>query len=170
MPRVSRAPLLATVALAALVVAACSSSATPGWTYAPATPAPSATAAAPSDVPPSEDPASDSPSSAPSEAPSASADAGSGGEILTLDAMGIQWMQKELAGPADATFTIRFNNQDAGTPHNVEIKQAGASVFKGEIFNGVASKDYVVGPFAAGEYEYVCTVHPNMVGTLRVGG
>jgi plastocyanin len=165
MPRVTRAPLLAAfAAFAALTVAACSSGAAPGWTYDPTTPAPTASAAPASDAP------STAPSSAPSEAPTASADGGSGGEVITLDAVGIQWVEKELSAPADAKFTIRFNNQDAGTPHNVEIKQNGGSIFKGDIFNGVASKDYAVEPLAAGAYEYVCTVHPNMVGTLTIGG
>ena len=164
MPRVTRASLLAAAALAALTIAACSSGAAPGWTYDPTTPAPTASAAPASDAPTA------APSDAASDAPTASADGGSGGEVITLDAMGIQWMQKELTAPADVKFTIRFNNQDAGTPHNVEIKQNGASIFKGEIFNGVASKDYSVGPLAAGTYEYICTVHPNMVGTLTVGG
>ena len=159
MPRVRRTPRLAVAAFAALTIAACSSGAAPGWTYNPTTPAPSASAAP-----------STAPSSAPSEAPSASADGGSGGEVITLEATGIQWIEKELSAPADAKFTIRFNNQDAGTPHNVEIKQNGVSLFKGDIFNGVASMDYTVGPLAAGEYEYICTVHPNMVGTLRLGG
>ena len=116
MPRVRRTPRLAVAAFAALTIAACSSSAAPGWTYNPTTPAPSASAAP-----------STAPSSAPSEAPSASADGGSGGEVITLEATGIQWIEKELSAPADAKFTIRFNNQDAGTPHNVEIKQNGGS-------------------------------------------
>ena len=85
--------------------------------------------------------------------------------------MMIQFEQTELSAPADAPFVMRFDNKDAGTPHNVEIKDAnGQSVFKGEIFNGVAVKDYAVPALAAGTYQFVCTVHPNMVGTLTVGG
>ena len=43
-------------------------------------------------------------------------------------------------------------------------------MFKGEIFNGVAVKTYDVPALAAGTYPFVCTVHPNMIGTLKVGG
>ena len=54
-----------------------------------------------------------------------------------------------------------------GVPHNVQVKDAsGASVFKGEIFNGVAAKDYQVNALQAGTYSFVCDVHPNMTGTL----
>jgi plastocyanin len=43
---------------------------------------------------------------------------------------------------------------------------SGAEVFKGEIFPGVETRDYQVPALAAGEYPFVCTVHPTMTGTL----
>jgi plastocyanin len=86
-------------------------------------------------------------------------------------ALGIAFVNKELSAPADAAFQIEFDNQDAGIPHNIEIKGPdGASVFKGETFNGAAVKVYDVPALAAGDYAFICTVHPNMVGTLKVGG
>jgi plastocyanin len=33
-------------------------------------------------------------------------------------------------------------------------------------FPGVATQDFTVGPLAAGSYPFVCSVHPNMTGTL----
>jgi plastocyanin len=39
-------------------------------------------------------------------------------------------------------------------------------VYKGEIFNGVATMQYQVPALKAGEYSFVCSVHPNMTGTL----
>jgi plastocyanin len=157
--------LVLTIALTA-VLAACSASTAPGWTYAPPTPPPAVTPA------PSVDPSA-APSTPASEAPSAaSSDNGGGdGEAVAISALGIKFEQAEVAAPADVPFVIRFDNKDAGIPHNVEIKDAsGASVFKGEIFNGLAVRDYQVGALAAGTYQFVCTVHPNMIGTLTVGG
>ncbi|MDQ1322838.1 MAG: hypothetical protein QG587_172 [Chloroflexota bacterium] len=154
-----RRPLVVlTIAIAALL-SACTSTAAPGWTYAPPTEAPASQPAPSGDA-----------SAAPSaEAPSDNG--GSGGDVVEVSALMIQFEQKELSAPADKDFVIRFDNKDAGTPHNVEIKDAsGQSVFKGEIFNGVAVKDYAVPALAAGTYQFICTVHPNMVGTLKVGG
>ena len=72
-----------------------------------------------------------------------------------------------MTAPAGTPFIIDFDNQDAGTPHNVEIKDAtGRGQFKGDIFPGVATKHYQVPALAAGTYPFLCTVHPNMTGTL----
>ena len=115
-------------------------------------------------------------SSAPgeSQAPGASTAPGASsapaGTVLKVVASGIAFDVKELSAPADADFQIDFDNQDAGIPHNIEIKDAsGTSVFKGEIFNGAAVKTYTVPALAAGTYQFICTVHPNMLGTLKVG-
>ena len=153
----------------ALTLVACSS-ATPGWTYAPApaiTPAPS-TQPAPSTEPGM----SAAPSTGASAAPSATA-GDSGAPTMTkidIAALNIAFDKSELAAPADEPFQIVFANNDAGVPHNVEIKDsAGTSIFKGEIFPGVETRTYDVPALAAGAYTFICTVHPNMAGTLTVG-
>jgi plastocyanin len=161
-----RRPQLALLlAASALVLAACTSSTAPGWTYAPPTPAPTPgpsvdASAAPSDAAPS----GEAPSG---EAPS---DGGAGGEKVAISAINIQFEQTEVSAPADAPFVITFDNKEA-VPHNVEIKDAsGMSLFKGEIVTGPVVVDYQVPALAAGTYQFICTVHPNMVGTLTVGG
>ena len=61
---------------------------------------------------------------------------------------------------------IRFDNKEA-VPHNVEIKDAsGTTVFMGDLITGPAEATYAVDPLPAGTYTFVCTVHPNMTGTL----
>ena len=73
----------------------------------------------------------------------------------------------DVTVPADTPFVIAFDNQDAGIPHNVAISDAsGVEVFKGEIINGVATVEYQVPALPAGEYTFICTVHPNMTGTM----
>jgi plastocyanin len=134
-------------------------------TYAPApsaTPIPSVEASG-SAAPPSQ-----------SAAPSGSAEASpaeGGGTVLDIEAQGIAFKESQLTAPANQAFKIDFKNNDAGTPHNVAIHEGsptGAEVFKGEIFPGVAEKTYDVPGLKAGVYAFVCTVHPNMQGTLTV--
>jgi plastocyanin len=158
-----RSLIALTIALSA-ALAACSASTAPGWTYAPPTPTPAATPV-PSGATPA--PASEAPASAP-----AASDGGSAsGDVVKEAANQVAYVNKDLAAPAGAAFKLEFDNQDAGIPHNIAIKDAsGADVFKGAIFNGVAVQTYDVPALAAGDYTFVCSVHPNMTGTLKVGG
>jgi plastocyanin len=157
-----RRPLIVTTFALAAFVAACSSTG-PGWTYAPPTAPPAVTPAPSGDA-----------SAAPSEAPGSAApsDGGTGGgDSVKEAALNVAFVNKDLAAPADAAFKLEFDNQDAGIPHNIEIKDAsGATVFKGDTITGAAVTTYDVPALKAGDYPFVCTVHPNMVGTLKVGG
>jgi mono/diheme cytochrome c family protein/plastocyanin len=101
-----------------------------------------------------------------SAAPSGSAPAGA---TVSIVASGIQFTTTDVTAPADTAFVIKFENQDAGVPHNVAIHDAsGAEVFKGEIFSGVDTREYQVPALPAGKYTFTCTVHPTMTGTLTV--
>ena len=100
-----------------------------------------------------------------SPAPSASTDPNA--EVVTITAASVAFDPTEVTAPADAAFTLSFDNQDAGIPHDVQVKDAsGAVVFKTDVFPGAAKRDYTVPALAAGAYPFVCSVHPNMTGTL----
>jgi len=164
-----RTPRLLVAGLMILAVAACATT-TPGWTYAPASPSavPSADAGASAAAPSGSAAASAAASASAPPAPGPPSPAGPA-TALDLAAQNIAFDKTELSLAANVAFQIRFENKDAGIPHNVEIKDAtGASVFKGEIFPGVAIRPYDVQPLAAGTYQFVCSVHTNMVGTLAV--
>ena len=128
------------------------------------------TGAAPSGAPSTPAPA---PSGAASAAPSGEATAapsgGTGGVVLKISAQGTAYDTDTLEAPANTPFKIEFTNNDAGIPHNVAIHKdspTGAEVWKGEIFNGVGTRTYDVPALPAGTYGFVCSVHPNMIGTL----
>ena len=156
-------PLLLALGALAAVLSACAAESTPGWTFAP-TPTPT--------IAPSTEPgATPGPSGAPSAAPSDGGGAAAGGSTvtLTLTAQGIAYDTDSLEVPADTPFTIVFTNNDAGIPHNVAIHEespTGPLVWAGDIFNGVETRAYEVPALPAGTYGFVCTVHPNMTGTL----
>ncbi len=88
---------------------------------------------------------------------------------VVVHAKGIAFAESSLTAPADRPFTLALVNDDAGTPHNVELKDgAGASVYQGEVFNGVETRVYDVPPLAAGTYTFLCTVHPSMTGSATL--
>ena len=149
------------------LVAACTA-AKPGWTYAPApspTPLPSPSASG-SVEPSASASASASAPASPSASASASAPAGQVVEISASSSTAFD--QASVTAPADTGFVIHFTNNESGIPHNVEVKDAGgATVVRGEpIITGPAEADYNVPALAAGEYQFICSVHPNMTGTL----
>jgi nitrite reductase (NO-forming) len=78
-----------------------------------------------------------------------------------------------LAAPAGKAFTIEFDNQDPGIPHNVSIytdSSASSPLFTGEMVIGPGKTTYKVGPLDAGTYFFRCDVHPTtMTGTFVVG-
>ena len=156
------------VALLSVVVVAGCATASAGWTYAPAPsvtppPAPSGSATASGPAP-----------SGSAAAPSGSAPAPSGSGnlvVVQISALNIKYEQTALTAPANTPFQISFENKDAGVPHNVTLHLGdtnGAELFKGEIFNGVATRVYDVPALDAGSYAFVCSVHPTMIGTLTV--
>lgn len=95
------------------------------------------------------------------------------GVTLQVAAEGVKFTVASLEAPADAPFSISFENLDAGIPHNVAIHVGapncvGAELWQGAIFPGVATQTYEVPALSAGSYAFICTVHPNMVGLLTV--
>ncbi len=105
-------------------------------------------------------------SATPTPAPSGEA----AGPTIEAAAQNVEFTTTALSAPADTPFSIHFVNLDvAGVPHDIEIKDAsGAVVFKGEVIDGGKEITYSVPALAAGTYPFVCTVHPNMTGTLTV--
>jgi plastocyanin len=154
------------VALLSIVVVAGCATASAGWTYAPAPsvtppPAPSGSATASGPAPSGSIPA-----------PSGSTPSGSGNLVVVqISALNIKYEQTALTAPANTPFQVSFENKDAGVPHNVTLHLGdtnGAELFKGQIFNGVATRVYDVPALDAGSYAFVCSVHPTMIGTLTV--
>jgi cytochrome c oxidase subunit 2 len=93
------------------------------------------------------------------------------GPAIAVAALNIAFNPTTLEAPADTTFKIDFDNQDPSVPHNIAIHEGsptGPEVWKGEIFPGPAKKTYDVPPLKAGTYGFICSVHPNMTGTLTV--
>lgn len=95
---------------------------------------------------------------------------------LTIGASSSGFDTDLLEGPRHCEpFTIRFENSDTMMPHDVSITLASsilAQVFaEGEPFVGHQTVTYEVPALPGGEYQFLCTTHPDtMRGTLIVAG
>jgi hypothetical protein len=90
--------------------------------------------------------------------------AASGGEV-TLVADDLRWdtdCLRSVPGP----LTVVVDNRDDEVNHNVHLPTAEGSPAT-DLEQGPARQELRV-DLPAGSYEYVCDLHPNMVGTLTV--
>jgi plastocyanin len=95
------------------------------------------------------------------------------GTALAIAANDNKFDKNCLAAPANQAFTIDFDNQDRGFPHNVSIydkNNGNKALYTGEVTQGPTKTTYSVPPVAAGTYEFRCDPHPEiMLGTFISG-
>jgi plastocyanin len=153
-PKATFAGLAILVAFATLFSSGIVGNSGGGATGAPASAAPAGQAPAPGE-------SGAPPSSGASGGPSLpAADA-------SVTASGIAWVETSLTVPAGKPFTLAFDNQDAGTPHDVVIKDAGGqALFQGDVVTGPKVVVYDVPAIPKGSYTFVCSIHPNMTGSV----
>jgi plastocyanin len=92
------------------------------------------------------------------------------GEIKVV-AKDVKFDVAKIDAPAAKPFKITFDNQDAGTPHDIDILDStGAKVFDGKDFPGVATQVYDVSALDAGTYKFECSIHPALMNGELVAG
>jgi plastocyanin len=98
--------------------------------------------------------------------------AANGGSTVAISAKGVAFDTGRLSAPARTAFDVRFDNQDAGVPHNVSIYTDASTatvLFRGQLITGPKAVTYRVKALAPGSYFFRCDVHPaQMTGTLVV--
>jgi plastocyanin len=111
-----------------------------------------------------------------SESPSGSAGASGGTGLTIIAPVGAStagFDTNRLEAEAGVAFTITFDNQDTGVPHNFVLKKPdGSNVDIGDtkIITGPASVTHNVPALDAGKYPFLCEVHPQtMKGILTIG-
>jgi plastocyanin len=87
----------------------------------------------------------------------------------TIIASGVKFNLEKLVIKAGTEVTLSITNKDSGIPHNLAIVEGGTTVFAGEQFAGVATKEYTLPARDANKvYTFRCEVHPNMKGTITL--
>jgi plastocyanin len=96
-----------------------------------------------------------------------------GAATVQVSAVGITagFNPSDLSVPANQPFTVDFTNSDPSVPHNFSIHKAnadGSDWLAPVNADGGQSATYNPPPLAPGDYQFFCSIHPNMVGTLHV--
>jgi plastocyanin len=92
-------------------------------------------------------------------------------EPAVVVAQNIAFDTSTITLPAGQPATITLDNRDAGIQHNIMITTDSTletQLFNGELITGPAMVEYQIPPLDAGEYYFLCLVHPNMNGTVIV--
>jgi plastocyanin len=88
------------------------------------------------------------------------------GTAVRITAEELSFSTDRLSAPAGEPFRIVLDNR-ASVPHNVSVYEEDTAVARGEVVPGPATVATSVPALDAGEYSFVCDVHPDqMAGTL----
>jgi plastocyanin len=90
------------------------------------------------------------------------------GQTASVTAINIAFDPVELALPAGGPLRILLDNQDSGVPHNVKVFLGDREIAKSPIVTGPATTEVRFGPLPPASYQFICEVHPNMLGTIVV--
>lgn len=89
---------------------------------------------------------------------------------LEIVAEGSLWNKSKLSAIAGVPLTLTVDNRDNRTPHNIHFftgaEPGGDTVAQTELEAGPVTQTLNFGPLDAGDYYYVCDVHPAMEGVL----
>ncbi|MEX2546571.1 MAG: cytochrome c oxidase subunit II [Chloroflexota bacterium] len=104
--------------------------------------------------------------------PTAGPSAPPGAPSVTVTSVGILagFDPNQLTAPANVPWVVQLTNADPAVPHDFSIRGANpdGSDWQGDPdAPGGGSATYQPPPLKPGEYEFYCSIHTNMVGTLK---
>ncbi len=72
-----------------------------------------------------------------------------------------------ITAPANTQVSLVFNNESNSVPHNLKFQEGIQAGTSDNVAAGASETIQFTTP-AAGDYKYICSIHPGMEGTLTV--
>ena len=90
---------------------------------------------------------------------------------VEINAADLAFDANTIVAPAGEAFTITLVNNDSA-PHNISVyvEEGGDPIVQGDVVDGGETVTVEVPALDAGEYFFVCDLHPDMNGTVVVEG
>jgi plastocyanin len=85
---------------------------------------------------------------------------------VTVVARNLSFSPNSLTIPAHVVVTLVMQNQDSGVSHDVGVNVVGGG--RTETCPGPCTTSFVFAAHVPGSYHFFCSLHPEMVGDLRV--
>jgi plastocyanin len=85
---------------------------------------------------------------------------------LIVTARGLKFQPESLSIPAHVAVTLIMDNLDTGVAHDIGVNVVGGG--RTETCAGPCKSSFVFAAHVAGSYHFFCSLHPEMVGDLRV--
>lgn len=95
-------------------------------------------------------------------------DAPFAGVGTTIEAVNVQFEPDTVSLPAGQPLRLILDNKDAGVPHDLHVFDGDRDIGTSATIVGPGLTDVRFGPLQAGNYQFQCQIHPNMIGTLVI--
>lgn len=90
------------------------------------------------------------------------------GKGAVVQAINVTFEPVEITLPTGAPLRIVLDNRDTGVPHDVKVFQGDTNIAQSPVVTGPATTEVRFGPLAPARYQFMCTVHPTMLGSVIV--
>lgn len=90
------------------------------------------------------------------------------GASLTIQARDLAFAPDIATAPAGTPLRVILDNKDLGVPHNIRVFQGDTEIGKTSSVEGPGLVAVELPALAAGRYQFACTIHPDMIGTIIV--
>ncbi len=91
-----------------------------------------------------------------------------GGATLTIQAQDLTFDPDIATMPAGQPLRLVLDNKDAGVPHDLHVFRGDTDIAQSPTVTGPGLTAVTFGPLAPGRYQFECTIHPDMIGTIIV--